>query len=215
MLSHAFEGCDKGIQIRFRSSGGMFNQQRFKARTKLNYELIRELLFADDCALVADCLANIQHLVDRFSVAARALGLTISLKKNLFQPKPNTPQTDPQVNIGDYSLKSVKSFTYLGSCVNSNATLDNELSLRIAKASASFGRLRHRLWKDRGVKLQTKINVYHSVVIPTLLYASETWTLYRKHINLLDAYHMRCLRSILGVSLQDKYTNNEILIHWY
>ena len=35
MLSHAFEDCDKGIEIRFRSSGGLFNQQRFKARTKL------------------------------------------------------------------------------------------------------------------------------------------------------------------------------------
>ena len=105
----------------------------------------------------------------------------------------------------------MKSFTYLGSCTNSSATLDNELSLRIAKASSAFGRLRHRLWKDRGIKLQTKISVYLSIIIPTLLYASETWTLYRKHINLLDAFHMRCLRSILGVSLKDKLTNNEIL----
>ena len=213
MLVHAFEHCDKGISIQFRSSGGLFNQKRLNARTKLSYDLIRELLFADDCALVANSLADIQDLVNRFSIASKAFGLTISLKKTevLFQPKPNTPHVDPLVNIDDYPLKSVKSFTYLGSTVNSNATLDNELSLRIAKASAAFGRLRHRLWKDRGVRLKTKIDVYHSVVIPTLLYASETWTLYRKQIKMLDSFHMRCLRSILGVSWQDRMPNNVVL----
>ena len=87
---------------------------------------------------------------------------------------PSMPHRDPKVNIDEYTLKSVKSFTYLGSSVSASTTLDNELSLRIAKASSAFGRLRHRLWKDRGIKLYTKIIVYHSVVIPTLLYASET-----------------------------------------
>ena len=49
------------------------------------------------------------------------------------------PPRDPIVMIDEYTIKSVKSFTYLGSRVNSNATLDNELSLRIAKASSAFG----------------------------------------------------------------------------
>ena len=120
------------------------------------------------------------------------------------------PPRDPTIKI-EYTLKSVKSFTYLGSRVNSNATLDNELSLRIAKASTAFVRLRHRLWKDHGINLKTKIGVYHSVVIPTLFYASETWTPYRKQINTLDAFHMRCLRSILGKTWRDKMSNNEVL----
>ena len=57
----------------------------------------------------------------------------------------------------------------------------------------------------------TYLNVYYSVVIPTLLYASETWPLYRKQINMLETFHMRCLRSILGVTWENKMSNNEVL----
>jgi len=35
-------------------------------------------------------------------------------------------------------------------------------------ASAAFGRLKTRLWKERGVRLSTKVAVYKAVVITTL-----------------------------------------------
>ena len=168
MLQTALTDCDDGINIEFRTSGGLFNQKRLNAKTRLSYSLIQELLFADDCALVASSLSQLRNLVNRFSLASKAFGLTISLKKTevLHQPKPNSAHADPVVSIDDYHLKSVKSFTYLGSRVNSSATVDDELALRIAKASSSFGRLHHRLWKDHRIKLQTKVDVYHAIVIP-------------------------------------------------
>ena len=43
--------------------------------------MIRDLLFADDAALVATFLEEAQELVNRFSVACKAFGLTISIKK--------------------------------------------------------------------------------------------------------------------------------------
>ena len=43
-------------------------------------ELITELLFADDCALLAHTDEAFQHIVIRFSDAAKNFGLTISLK---------------------------------------------------------------------------------------------------------------------------------------
>ena len=44
-------------------------------------ELIAELLFADDCALLAHTEEALLHVVNRFIDAAKNFGLTTSLKK--------------------------------------------------------------------------------------------------------------------------------------
>ena len=67
------------------------------------------------------------------------------------------------------------------------------------------------LWSERGVRLSTKIKVYCKVVLSTLLYGCETWTVYRPHVKKLEQFHMRCLRKICGVTWKDKITNTEIL----
>ena len=42
-------------------------------------------------------------------------------------------------------------------------------------------------------------------------YSAETWVLYRKQIRLLERFHQRCLRSILGIKWQDHVSNEEVL----
>ena len=81
MLKYAFAGTEDGIRIQFRTSGGLFNHRRFNARTLTRTCIIRDLLFADDAALVATSREGAQRLMDRFSAACKAFGLTISIKK--------------------------------------------------------------------------------------------------------------------------------------
>ena len=105
----------------------------------------------------------------------------------------------------------MKSFTYLGSKVNSDGSLHDEITNRIAKATSAFGKLRHRLWNEVGIKLDTKIQVYKAVVLTMLLYGLESWTPYRSHINQLDVFHKGCLRTICGYTLEDKISNADLL----
>ena len=81
MLREAKEDLPDGIYIRFRTAGCLFNLRRLLASTKTIEELITELLFADDCALLAHMEKALRHIVKRFSNAAKSFGLTISLKK--------------------------------------------------------------------------------------------------------------------------------------
>ncbi|KAI8517816.1 hypothetical protein Bbelb_038330 [Branchiostoma belcheri] len=53
--------------------------------------------------------------------------------------------------------------------------------------------------------------VYNACVLSTLLYGSETWSTYAKQEHRLNAFHMRCIRRILGISWKDKVTNAEVL----
>ncbi|XP_076065245.1 uncharacterized protein LOC143039257 [Oratosquilla oratoria] len=54
--------------------------------------------------------------------------------------------------------------------------------------------------------------VYQAVVISTLLYACETWVLYRKDTVELERFHQSKLRQILRIKWQDRVTNNEVLL---
>ena len=160
MLHHAFSECDAGVKFQFRASGGLFNHQRFQAKTLTRTSLIRDLLFADDAAFVATSFEEAQDLVDRFSKASKTFGLTISIKKTevVHQPMPTLKQVwgvkqpspvhefpHTPITIDGNNLKYAKTFTYLSSTVNSNASLDDEIINRIAKAADEFGKLRHRL----------------------------------------------------------------------
>ena len=49
----AFKGNTKEIYLRYRTDGKLFNIRRLLADTKVFIALVRELLYADDCNLVA------------------------------------------------------------------------------------------------------------------------------------------------------------------
>ena len=116
----------------------------------------------------------------------------------MFQPAPDEPYVEPVIYIDGHKLAAVDKFVYLGSTMANNATIDDEISLRISRASASFGRLKDRVWNRRGLSFETKLQVYHAVVLPSLLYACETWTVYSRHMQRLQSFHMRCHREMAG-----------------
>jgi len=66
MLLVAFKNRDTGMPVQFRPDGSVFNLCRLQARTKTLSAVIRDLLYADDCAIVAHLLNDVQQLFDRF-----------------------------------------------------------------------------------------------------------------------------------------------------
>ena len=113
ILREAKEDLPDGIYIRFRTDCSLFSDRRLLARTKTIEELIIELLFADNCALLAHTEEAQQHIANRFSDAAKSFGLTISLKKTevLYQPPPRVEYSPPDISIDDINLRTVEHFT--------------------------------------------------------------------------------------------------------
>ena len=90
LLKHAFGAANEGIFLRTRSDGRLFNLSRLRARTKVREVMIIDMLFADDAAIAAHTEEELQHLMDRLSLACRDFGLIISLPKTKC-PKAHLP----------------------------------------------------------------------------------------------------------------------------
>ena len=135
LLKHAFGTAKEGIYLHTRSDGRLFNLARLRAKTKVREVLIRDMLFADDAAVATHTQAELQRLMDCFSAACKDFGLTISLKKTNVMVQGSEVQ--PSITIDDYQLENVDQFTYLGSTLCSNLSLDSEIDKRIGKACTS------------------------------------------------------------------------------
>ena len=55
------------------------------------------------------------------------------------------------------------------------------------------------------------MKVYNAAIVRTMLYASETWCLNKEDLTKLEVFQMSCLRTILGVTLYDKWRNHKVL----
>ena len=86
MIRYAFRNIGRDVYIKIRTDGRFFNLRRFTARINTTDMPICDLPFADDCALFASTLEDIQIIVDCFSDAAKKFGLTTSesIKRHTF-----------------------------------------------------------------------------------------------------------------------------------
>ena len=208
MLTDAFQDGDNGIPIRYRFDGKLFNLRRLQAKSKVRTEVLDEFLFADDMAKGAPTEGKMQKGVDQVSDSCDSYDLTISIKKTqvVYQPAPGKPYKEPTITVKGQRLQVVDKFTYLGSTFSRVVHIDDEVNARIAKASAAFGRLRGSIWDRSGIRLDTKLKVYRSVV-----YACETWTVYQRHAKILNHFHTSCLRKLLKIKWQDRIPYTEVL----
>ncbi|BHF80271.1 hypothetical protein SprV_0702339500 [Sparganum proliferum] len=199
MLMDAYRDERTGIRIAYRTDGHLLNQRRMHFQSRVSTTTVHELLFADDCALNTTSEEEMQRSMDLFSAACANFGLVINTQKTvvMHQPPPNsaTPPNAPQISVNGTQLQ----------------VIDYEVANRISKASQAFGRLQSTVWNRHGLQLRTKLKMYKAVILPTLLYGAETWTVYTKQARRLNHFHLSCLRRILRLNWQNRIPDTDVL----
>ena len=66
------------------------------------------------------------------------------------------------------------------------------------------------IWRDNNISLGSKVKLMRSLVIPTFLYACESWTLATELGKRKQAFEMRCYWRLLNISYKDHVTNEEV-----
>ena len=84
----------------------------------------------------------------------------------------------PNITILEHKLEFLHDFVYryFGSTISDTLTLESELNRRIGKAATTISSLTKRVWSNKKLTQNTKIQVYRAYVLSALLYGSESLT---------------------------------------
>ena len=130
-------------------------------------------------------------------------------KTNVMRIGENDQNSSP-ITIGGRTVEDTNSFVYLGSVLAKDGGTDDDVRVWIGKAAAVVRKM-GKFWTSTKIDLKIKLQLYSTIVLPTALYASETWrqtgTITRK----LNTFHQRCLRKSMKISNLDLVTYEEVL----
>ena len=176
---------------------------------------IPDLDYADDMSLMDGSEDGLQESTDLLAHFAGFAGLRINSKKTKtmvisrdLTQRPYTEAGTVNITVEGVPVEQVSDFTYLGSVISADGTIEKELNTRIGKAHTAFRTL-HRIWYNRNIKTSTKVEIYRAAVLTVLLYGCEAWTTTQALERRLKAFHQRCLRKILHVRWNpDKHVSN-------
>jgi hypothetical protein len=203
---------NRGVGINYRFDGGLHNLKRLKAKTRISQKYISELQYADDCVILSHSAEELQDMINTFAHVYTLMGLKINIEKTKYLHQNNDANVyNPVILIDNEIVEESNKFKYLGSYISCNGKLDLEIQYRIQSACASMAKLNTKVFKNRHISKKVKCQVYKSVTLPILLYGSETWVLYRKHLKQFEKFHQRSLRNIMNIKWFDFESNDLVL----
>jgi hypothetical protein len=115
-------------------------------------------------------LKAMDNVAERFTMCINA-----SKTKIMFVGK-GTSQLPVDVTINNGPVELVDQFKYLGKVLSSNTKLDVEVAARQGQGLGAFAQF-DRVWSNKHLKLNTKMQVFDMFVVPHFLYGNETWNL--------------------------------------
>ena len=112
---------------------------------------------------------HMQEKTRRLSKFGQQVGLQISKRKtevmtlNMTAPAP--------VLLDNKALPSTETFTYLGSVARQDGGTNEDIQSRLSKAR-NASRTLNAVWRSTHYNIKTKLKLYQSSVLSTLLYGS-------------------------------------------
>ena len=170
---------------------------------------ITSMLFADDTALFGMSEMEIQRLVDVFDTVCRRRNLKVNAKKSKVMVCEREGETECEIKMGEQVLEVVDRFKYLGSTVGKRGGVMEEVGERIKQGRRVTGVLKNIMRKKKLSK-EVGVQMYESVVVPTLMYASETWAVTKEQLRSVKVVETNYLRAACGVTLRDRVRNKDL-----
>lgn len=107
----------------------------------------------------------------------------------------------------------MNSIVYLGAELTSSGKCASEIKRRITVGAKCAGAL-NKVLSDKNISRKAKIHIYKTIIRPTVIYGSESWTVTEESKHRLETWERKILRKIYrGVKengIWRRRTNNEL-----
>ena len=172
-------------------------------------EVFTDLDYADDVSLLAEMSEVLLLSLSVMNEEAIPLGLHINWSKTKIQQIGEPCYSQTHLTVAGENVEVVDSFVYLGSLMDRRGGSDLEIRRRIEIARSCMTLFDKHIWRS-SVRLDTKVRLYKTYILPVLLYGSETWATTKELCRRLDSFDCWCLRKILRISYKQHVTNAEV-----
>lgn len=181
-------------------------QINLKSNFNINKDYLNTLLFADDQVIFSNSEDNLQRALYNLNIIAKEFNLNISLKKTKVMGFKGKTPIRLKIILNDEPVEQVNHFEYLG-CTLSYDNI-NDFDKKILKFQKLVGTVKRTFVKK--VRANTVLKFYKTMVIPTLVYGSEIWSLTKQQERRMEAAEMKLLRPLAGYTLLDHKPNKYI-----
>ena len=113
------------------------------------------------------------------------------------------------MKVNDVSVEQMNEFVYLGSMFTRDGKIDADVERRVNAGNNVNGAI-HAVVTNQSMSEKARLAVHNGVLVPTLMYGSECWVWQTRHESRINAVEMRSLRSMGGVTLNDRVRNEVI-----
>src|SRR3981189_2535758 len=182
MMKEVLEGVEEGIRV-----GG---------------ELISDIRFADDQAMVASSEVGLQRLIDRLNAVSKKHSMKINIKKTKTMVVSRKGGGKVSIIVEGQRVEQVKTFKYLGSVIAEDGRCMDDIKQRIGCAKDAFSKRKELLTKSMNKDLKKRI--VKTLVWPVALYGCETWVMNKETMERLEAFEMWVWRRLEKVSWEEK-----------
>ena len=155
---------------------------------KVAGEVIKDVRFADDQAMVANSEAGLQKQMDSLVRTAKEYDMKINSKKTKSIVISKKENSNVSILVNGQAIERVSRFKYLGSVVSEDGRSLEAVKERIVLAKDVFSKTRELLTKRMSRSLKKKM--IKTLIWPVALYGCETWTLRKEETLRLNAFEM-------------------------
>ena len=170
---------------------------------------IYDLEYADDTLLMALTSTQLQGMLSALESVAQEYGMNLNQSKTEILTHPTSDHTSLKFREGT-AVPTTTQVKYLGARISWINSFHTAFYHRLGLTEEAFKKLR-MVWNS-SLPRRTKVHIYHTAIVPVLLYGLDSLTLTDKMLKKIDGQYYRFLRRSIGIkaSFYSRVTNKDV-----